>query len=656
MTAIAVPKRAGMPDVARTTVSVVLALLALGCAFVLGAGTVAHPPGSGLDAFLLACDLLPLVAAFLTSAFLAGAPQLTGFGGYLAIALVLFVVGATRVDDLLVTMLDAPGLEPLFTVVSCFGFLVVAYLFPNGRFVPSWSRWLLLGWTAAGALALAFPWDAFPPPALAALAPLVTLLVLSLVAAQWYRYVRVSTRLERQQTKWLLLVLGIQAAWFLVVFALPPNTLGRLSEGALAAVTALGSLILTALAVAIGFAMLRYRLFDVDRVIGRALVYAALTGFVLLCYLVVVVGLGLLWPAGTPLALPVVATVVATLGGLPLVRLVQRAVNRRLYGQRDEPAEVLARLGEELATPGDLTAVLDRIAHTLVGALRLPGVGVEAIDDGVRAKTVVGAVPEASAVVIEMSFGGRSVGRMRVAPRAGEHLSSRDLRLLRRLADAAGIGIHSALVAERLRRSRTALVEAREQERRRLHRDLHDGLGPTLSSLHQRIELAERWVDTDPARARALLTGARTGLRGALDEMRALVDALRPAALEHLGLAGAVAEAWSADERIRVVADTALPALPVSVEVSAYRIAMEAVGNAARHSGAARCVATFAVDTGHLVLTVVDDGWGGTARARPGGGLRTMMERAAEAGGELSIADAAPSGTRVVARLPLEPS
>lgn len=658
MTAIAVPTRPGTPDAVRIAVSGILALLALGCALVLGAATVAHPPASGRDAFLLACDLLPLVAAFLTSAFLARAPQLSVFGGYLAIVLVLFVIGATRVDDLLVAMADGSSWwEPVFTIVSCFGFLVVAYLFPTGGFVPSWSRWLLLGWAAAAALALAFPWDAYPPWALTVLALLVTLLVLSLVAAQGYRYVRVSTQVERQQTKWLLLPLGMQAAWLLALVALPPNTLAGLTGGAQAAVTVLGSLIVTALAVAIGLAMLRYRLFGVDRVIGRALVYAVLTGFVLLCYLVIVVGVGLLWPAGTPLVLPVVATVVATLGGLPLVRLVQRAVNRRLYGQRDEPAAVLTRLGEKLSTPGDLTGVLDRIAHTLAGTLRLPGVGVEAFvdggDGGVRAESVVGIVP-ATAVVIELSYGGLPVGRMRVAPRTGEHLSDRDLRLLGRLADAAGIGIHSALATERLRRSRGALVETREQERRRLHRDLHDGLGPTLSSLHQRIELAERWVDTDPASARDLLAGARAGLRGAIGEMRALVDALRPAALEHLGLVGAVAEAWSADERIRIVEATPMPALPAAVEASAYRIAMEAVGNAVRHSGAARCTVTFAVDAGHLEMTVVDDGRGGVARARPGGGLRTMMDRAAEAGGTLTIADAVPSGTRVVARLPME--
>lgn len=659
MTAIRAARPRTPPDrVARIALSGVLALLLAACAAVLAWSVIASRPTSGGDVLRLAGDLIPLAAAFVTAAFLVWAPKVTWFSVYLAVSLVLYVIGATRIDDLAAGLLPAaPWFGPVFLTVSCFGFLPAAYLFPNGRFVPGWSRWLLVGWVAAAMLALAFPWGDYPPVALAVLTLLAGGLVVSLIVAQVYRYLRVSTQAERQQTKWLLLALGAQTVWLMVVIALPPGTIGHLpgTEGAVldGLLVAAAALVTTALAVAIGFAMLRYRLFEVDLVVGRALVYGAIMGFTVLCYVVLVGAVGFLWPAGTPLALPVTATLVAALSAATVHRVVQRRVNRWLYGQRDEPARVLGRLGDELSTASDLDGTLARIATTVQTALRFPRVTAVAVSDEslIGEATAGDATGGRDTATVHIAFEDQHVGRLEVAPRAGERLTPRDRRLLEELARPAGVAIHAALITEELRRSQASLIEAREQERRRLHRDLHDGLGPTLSSLHQRIDLAASVMDADPDRARYLLAGAKAGLSGALGELRTLVDSLRPAALDRLGLVGAISHAWASDERVVVEAAPGLPAIPAAIESAAYRIGMEAISNAVRHSGAARCSVTITGSGGLLVIHVADDGRGMTA-ATAGGGMRTMRERATEAGGVFEVADAAP-GTLITARLPL---
>lgn len=658
MTAISVPMRTALPAlIPRAATSGVVGVLAIGALAVMAwhsARSALGPSG----ALLLAADLVPFVAVLVTVGFLLTAPAFTGFTAYLAIALVVYVVGAIGIFTRATTLM--PAAQPLWnacTIFSVFGFLPVAYLFPSGRFTPRWTRWLPLGWVAAAALALAFPWNPFPPIPLAFLSALGVVLVLSAIGAQVWRYRARSSPLERQQTKWLLLALGLQCAYFLAVMALPPNTVTNLGSQALSiTLGTFSSLTTTGIVVAVGFAMLRYRLFEVDLVIARTLVYGALTAFILTCYVIVVGAVGLLWPAGTPLALPILATALAALGTEPLRRKLQRGVNRWLYGQRDEPIVVLSRLGDELAVVADLDDVLERIARTVFSTLRFPQVRATALVDGVVIWTACAGDPSADddQAVIPLSFEAREVGRLYVTPRTGERFTVRDRDLLDRITPQAGIAIHAALVTEQLRRSRDEIVEAREQERRRLHRELHDGLGPMLSSLHQRIDLADRVLDAQPARAHTLLDGARSGLVSTLTEVRGIVDALRPALLEALGLIVAVTEAWAAEPRVSVTASSS-PTLPAAVEVAAYRIVMEAIGNAVRHAGATRIEARLHVEDGTLVLEVLDDGCGGTTTARAGGGLHTMRERATELGGSLVITEGDP-GTTITAHLPIDGS
>lgn len=210
---------------------------------------------------------------------------------------------------------------------------------------------------------------------------------------------------------------------------------------------------------------------------------------------------------------------------------------------------------------------------------------------------------------------------------------------------------------EEIQVARERLVTAREEERRRLRRDLHDGLGPTLASLFQRLDSALRLVHPDPHGATALLADVKTQVRSVIADIRRLVYALRPPTLDEFGLVGALREHASqlnADKAVRVTisAPDSLPPLPAAVEVAAYRIAVESLTNVFRHAQASECSVTLRLADG-LWIEVGDNGVGLPAGAHAGVGLTAVRERAAELGGEVRVAAGAEGGTTITARLPL---
>lgn len=219
--------------------------------------------------------------------------------------------------------------------------------------------------------------------------------------------------------------------------------------------------------------------------------------------------------------------------------------------------------------------------------------------------------------------------------------------------------LHEAFVPEaaELQRARERLVATREEERRRLRRDLHDGLGPALAGAALKVEAAENLLKSDTAAASSLLEDARAEIQDAVADVRRLVYALRPPALDELGLVGALreqAERLGVGEHVRidVNAPEHLDGLPAAVEVAAYRIALEAMTNAARHADARTCMVRISVN-GALELEISDDGHGLPSDYRTGVGIASMHERADELGGTCDIERVDGQGTRVRARLPL---
>ncbi|WP_433346011.1 sensor histidine kinase [Microtetraspora malaysiensis] len=413
---------------------------------------------------------------------------------------------------------------------------------------------------------------------------------------------------------------------------------------------------------AVAVSIFRYRLFDIEVLLRRTVVYVVVTGVLLGAYLVIVATLNALLRerGGTIEALA--ATAVVAVAFAPLRHAVQRTVSRLLFGNRGDPASALSELGQRLETSADPTRLLDGAAETVAHTLRLPSVAVLSADG--TPVSVQGGVPS-EGVRLPLLVGGREEGELRAAPRSpGEALSAADLAVLDDLARHLAVALAAVRLAREVQTSRESLVIAREEERRRLRRDLHDGLGPGLAAIGVRLDLIEA---TAPEAMRGPLAEVRQLTQGLVGDVRRIVHDLRPPALDELGLGGALEDlALDAEggAAVTVTLPGPLPELPAAVEVAAYRIVQEALANALRHARADSVeIAVVAVPVGapyagsaapaRLVVTVRDDGRGLPERLVEGVGSGSMRERAAELGGLLRRTSGPDGGTTVEAVLPL---
>lgn len=416
-------------------------------------------------------------------------------------------------------------------------------------------------------------------------------------------------------------------------------------------------------ALALGLAVLRYRLYDVDTVVNRSIVYGVLTAGVVVAYAVVVVGVGSQLPAAGGGGLALVATGLVALAFDPARRRVQATVNRVMFGQRDEPYAVLSRLGDVIARAGTPVDTLQTLVTTVAASLKLPWVAIE-LDQRdaqvVRAETGSAPAFASGPVSVPLVHRDEQVGRLLVAPRSPhDPLGSADLRLLEDVAHHAGAVAATARLTLDLQRSREQLVMAREEERRRIRRDLHDGLGPTLAAQTLGLDAVADRMETDPAAARQLLGSLKHETQQLVADVRRLVHELRPPAVDELGLPGAlvahVAQVDGTDAvAVRVMTEPdPLPELSAAVEVAAYRIALEALTNVLRHGRADACTITLTATTSALEVRIVDDGVGlPVVPRRAGVGLRSMRERAEELGGTFTASDVSGGGVQIRVTLP----
>jgi signal transduction histidine kinase len=458
---------------------------------------------------------------------------------------------------------------------------------------------------------------------------------------------RRSRGVERQQMKWFLYAATIVVLGPVVDYLPEPVS------------TAWFALALISLPTTMGIAILRYRLYDIDLVINRTLVYGALTACVVGIYVLVVGSLGALFRVrGDPFVSLVATGIVAVLFA-PLRDRLQRAVNRMMYGERDDPYGVLSQLGERLEGTLAPEAALGTVVETIAQALKLPYAAISLEHDGRLVEAARHGFAGNDTIALPLTHQGEPVGELVLAPRApGEPFSATDERLLKDLARQAGVAARAVRLTADLQRSRERLVTAREEERRRLRRDLHDGLGPQLAAQTLKIGSARSLYPRDPDASDALLAELEADIDEAISDIRRLVYDLRPPALDELGLTGAIREAaarYRSDglREVSVEAPEDLSSLPAAVEVACYRIAQEAMANVIRHARAGRCGVRLYLEGATLRLEVTDDGIGLPDARRPGVGLASMRERAEELGGEFSVEALPGGGTRVLARLPL---
>jgi two-component system NarL family sensor kinase len=295
--------------------------------------------------------------------------------------------------------------------------------------------------------------------------------------------------------------------------------------------------------------------------------------------------------------------------------------------------------------------VLPDLVTRVAKVLRVPYVAVE-LTDGTS--TAAGVRPDA-VVRTPLMYGGVPVGSLVVA---GTDLPRGERRLLHHLGRQAAVAVHAVLLARAAQQARVATATAREEERRRLRRDLHDGMGPALAAAALQTETARDLVATDPTAAVALLDRLIPRLNDTVSDIRTLVHDLRPPTLDDLGLAGSVRELatrFVTPTRTVTVKADELFTLSAAVDLAAYRIVAESLANAAKHSSASGVWLTLSRSCAALHVRVSDDGVGVAADARPGVGLRSMRERAEELGGSCSIAAGRNGrGTTVFATIPLQ--
>lgn len=408
----------------------------------------------------------------------------------------------------------------------------------------------------------------------------------------------------------------------------------------------------------IGYSVLRHRLFGVDVVVARLVVGALATGLLAVCYL------GVLLVAGQILGFPresvglLVLPAMLAFAFLPAYRYLSLIVGRALFGRRGEPLAVLRTLREELVTiaPDD---VGERFVQVVAQTLKLPWVALDLVhDDQPQTPVHTGSAdPDAPVERVTVVFAGEPVGVLAVTPRRGERqLGKLDRRLLREMAAQAAPAVAASRYFSELVASRERLVTSREEERSRLRRELHDGLSPALAGISLALKAARQRVRDDPGAAEVLIEQGRLEAASSWRDVRRLLDDLGPVHLTERGLVEALVErgrslSRPAEFEVTVHADV-LPPLSGAVEIAAYRIAVEAMVNAARHATGDRCTVSLAVEAGCLRLTVEDTGTGLPNGTRPGVGMTSMRERTTELGGQLRITGG-DGGTRLVARLPL---
>src|SRR5215204_4161787 len=288
-------------------------------------------------------------------------------------------------------------------------------------------------------------------------------------------------------------------------------------------------------------AILRHGLYDIDRLVNRTLVYGALTACIAGIYALAVGGIGTFFEARGNFGISLLAAVLVAVLFQPLRSRLQRGVDRLMYGERDDPHAVTSRLGRRLEATLAPEAVLPTIAETIAQALKLPYAAILVKEgEGFRSAAAYGS-PTAEPEALPLVYQREEIGRLVIAPRApGEQFSTGDRRLLEDLARQTEVAVHAVRLTSDLQGSRERLVTTREEERRRLRRDLHDGLGPTLASFALKLDAARKLVRRKPEDAEEMLSRLKDQTQDTVSDVRRLVYDLRPPALDDLGLVAAI--------------------------------------------------------------------------------------------------------------------
>jgi signal transduction histidine kinase len=595
------------------------------------------------------------------------AEGLSTFSGPYALHAVVVTPGSWPVGLVLAWLSAWVGLLELPALA--FAFL----LFPTGRL--SSQRWLPVAWFVAVAFGVVisvvlvgttFHWSGpFSSSAAAAangagtvvLTAVAVAALLASVAAVVARFVG-SAGEERLQLKWVAAAAVFAVAMF-IAFNLTTSDVASV----------LASLAFLSLWVAIAVAVLKYRLYDIDIVISKAVLYGSLAAFVTAVYVGLVAGVGTLAGGrGTPLLTALAAAVVAV--AFQPVRLwAGRLANRVVYGRRATPYQVLSafagRIGGAYFTE-DVLPQMARVVAAGTGAeqvvvwLRIGSELVPQASEGGGQAPVAARLPLGeetlppmpdSDLAVPVAHGDELLGAVSVRMPRSEALRPAGRQLVADVASQAGLVLANAGLVADLRASRQRLVTAQDDARRRLERDIHDGAQQDLVALAIKLRLAEAEANNDPVRA--ILSELKADAAGALANLRDLARGIYPPLLADCGLAAAL-RAHADRSRVPVVIEAdGIGRFGQDTEAAAYFCCLEALQNTAKYAGASAARICLEAGDGMLRFAVSDDGAGYDTRATPlGSGLRNMADRLAALGGRLEVRSAPGQGTTITGHLP----
>jgi signal transduction histidine kinase len=459
---------------------------------------------------------------------------------------------------------------------------------------------------------------------------------------------------ERQQLKWLALSIALLGVSFLI--GVPYWTL----TGTGTSLDFLENLVVLGLAgvpIAIGISILKYRLYDIDVVINKAVVYGTLAAFITIVYVAIVVGVGALVGSGGNAVLSAVAAAVIALAFQPARRRAQRLANRVVYGHRATPYEVLSGFSERLADTYSIEDVLPRLARVLADGVGATRVAIS-LGSGVRERTVASYPDGQEAIGDERAFEvrhqGELLGRIALAMPPNESLVPAQEKLVADVATQAGLVLRNAALIEDLRASRQRLVAAQDEERRRIERNIHDGAQQQLVALAVKLKLTDTLVGTDDERAHAMLADLQVETSQALEDLRDLARGIYPPLLADKGLAAALqSQARKSSVPVSIEPD-GIGRYPQEAEAAVYFSCLEALQNVSKYAEASSATIRLSQSSGTLTFEVIDDGIGfDPVTASRGSGLQGIADRVAALGGEVTIRSAPGDGTTVVGHVPV---
>jgi signal transduction histidine kinase len=564
-------------------------------------------------------------------------------------------------------------------------FTLLPLLFPDGR-LPS-RRWRPLAWFALGLIAfLAVAYAVAPGPldsprvanpagvgvgVSGAFAGLFTGLAFVAVAAcvlcvcsLFFRYHHADGDV-RQQVKWF----GLGAA-----FTLTCLLAGQVAQGLGAQVVSdvLSAIGVLGVPVGAAIAILRFRLFDIDVVISKAIVYGSLAAFIAIVYVGLVAGVGQLAGAvGTPVLSAIAAAIVA-LAFQPVRRRMQRFANRLVYGQRATPYEVLSDFSGQVAHAYSVEDILPKMAQIVAAGTGVARaevwlrVGAELRSvarwpqDGAASPSPVpmpsGEIPEfgEGEAVFPVVHQGDMLGAIAVQAPAGDPITADKEKLIANLAAQAGLVLRNVRLLEDIRASRQRIVTAQDAAARRLERNIHDGAQQQLVALAIKTGLADSLVGHDDAEAHQMLSQIQAEIKEALSDLRDLARGIYPPLLADLGLVAALQAQARKSALPAVVEGDGLGRYPQEAETAVYFCALEALQNVAKYARASRAIVRLSAPNGALAFCVEDDGVGFDPNAKGhGSGIQGMSDRLAALGGELRVTSTPGAGTIVNGSVPV---